>query len=1113
MMEPVLVPFIEQMKRFSLRPLEIPFVSNVTGTWITSDEAIDPEYWGRHLRQTVRFADGLEVLLKEPGGILLEVGPGQTLSRLVKRHPGCTPEQVVLSSMRRQDDLQSDEQWLLTTLGQLWLNGATVDWPRFYAHERRHRLALPTYPFERQRYWISLQAQLDGHASAATAPGKESDIADWFYRPSWNPSPLLRSSKATAMSQEKRCWVVFSDESGLGAALAVRLQEEAQDVVTVLAGEGFCQVSDTVFTVNPNEAEDYQRLLKELCAQGKTLSGMAHLWSITTNGPNESSCRESFSAAQERGFYSLLYLALAVRSENLTDAIQLWVVSNGLCQAESQDVVCPEKTTMLGACTVIPQEFANLTCRTIDLVLSESDAESLAVQSDQIIAEITALTSDVAVAYRGAHRWAQSFEPIRLLGDAEPIRPLREKGVYLITGGLGGVGLLVAEYLARTLQARLILTNRTAYPKGTEREEWLSTHDDEDGVSLKLRKVQALEELGATVEIVSADVSDEGQMRSLVTQIYHQYGELNGVLHAAGVTSGSSLYVPATDIGPTEGELQFRPKVYGVYVLEKVLQGRDLDFCLLFSSNASVLGGMGLVAYSAANHFMDAFACDQNRRAHVPWISANWDPWPEETKKYAGVRTSVDQYAMTHQECVEAFKRVACMAPEGQVVVATGAFQARLDKWVKSNPLQESLAATNGTASSFSAHPRLNVQIIYVAPRNETERLITDIWQQILGVQQVGIDDNFFDLGGHSLLMIQVQGKLREALQREVSMVDLFKYPTVGALAEYLSQVNGKKSLTEPMQGRIEKLIESRTRKRELHKEQAGFSAEAVHASVSTLVDVEADQQAQGNTAILSMLAELSENGADDHLVKPTRIKRFTVEEEINSFGIQLVNRLRGKVASIMYCPHPFTRGAFVVVVNDAEESLLDYLAEAYVDAPPDAVVYCLRRSELNELTLDGLFVPPSINQKPHLVHWLKRKGTVLYGEDVRDQIGERTTAPQLLLESHITGCMLYVRELIILPSLWKERYLSLIKELDRHLRYLMGTALLTRNEWDVDMQTLPKQFEHFYPDEQLNRAFQELNALVRQAEAMEESDCRAVALEAVWQFECFLRHFRRCAR
>jgi acyl transferase domain-containing protein/acyl carrier protein len=1110
MMDPVIVPFIEQVKQISLRPSEIPYVSNVTGKWVTPDETLDPEYWGRHLRQTVRFAEGLDVLMKEPGAILLEVGPGHTLSRLVRRHPRCTAEQVVLPSLSRQDDQLSDEQSLLTTLGRLWLNGASVDWPRFYAGERRHRVALPTYPFERQRYWVSLQEQPDGHAPAAASTGKEPNLADWFYIPSWRPTPLNRSPKAVPTSEKQHCWVVFSDESALGTTLTDRLQQETQGAITVLAGERFGQISDTVFTVNPASPEDYRNLFKELCAGGKTPSGVIHLWSITTKVPVSSS-RESFSAAQVRGFYSLLYLARAIRTENLMDPIQLCVVSNGLRLVESQDVNCPEKSTLLGACLVIPQEFANISCRTIDVVHPES---GVVVLANQIIAEIEAQTSDVAVAYRGSQRWVQSYEPIHLDGEAEPIRPLRENGVYLITGGLGGVGLLVAEYLARTVRATLILTSRTDLPDTNDRDQWLASHGDDDGVSQKIRKVRALEELGANVQVVSADVSNEVEMQSLITRIYDQHHQLNGVLHAAGITSGPSVYVPATDIGPAEADLQFQPKVYGLYVLEKVLQGRDLDFCLLFSSNVSTLGGIGLVAYSAANHFMDAFAGNQSRRAGIPWISANWDPWPEETKKYAGVRTAVDQYAMTPQESVEAFKRVACLAPDGQVTIATGGFSARLDQWVRLNPLRSTLP-TGGTASSFSAHPRLNVQLVYVAPRNETERLITDIWEQVLGIEEVGIDDNFFDLGGHSLLMIQVQGKLRDTLRTEISMVDLFKYSTVGALAGYLSQGGVQESPVEPMQDRIEKQIEALNRKKELRRERAGASvnaavvAELMPASVQT----RADQKEQENRNILSVLAELSENGDEKDLVNPTRIKSFAVDDEINTFGNQLVNRLRGKVDSIMYSPHPFTRGGFVVVVGDAEASLLSFLADAYVDAPPDVVVYCLRHSELVELTLAGLFVPPSINQKPHLVHWLKHKGTVLYGQDVRDQIGDPTIDPQTLLESHIAGSVLYVRDLIIVPSLWKGRYLILIKELDRHLRYLMSTALLVHNEWDVEMETLPSRFAQFYHDEPMNRVSREFTDLVEQAEGMNGSDCRQLALEAVWLFECFLRHLRRYTR
>ena len=186
MLEPIVGAFAEQVSKIALHPPQIPFLSNVTGTWITATEATSPRYWAAHLRQTVRFAAGLDLLFAEPDQILLEVGPGQTLSALAKRQPHKAPEQIVLASLPHPRDSQSDAQQVIETLGRLWLAGAAIDWSGVYAHERRRRVALPTYPFERKRYWIAAdqgedrsmpdssqnQTDRDGTATPAEAPAR-----------------------------------------------------------------------------------------------------------------------------------------------------------------------------------------------------------------------------------------------------------------------------------------------------------------------------------------------------------------------------------------------------------------------------------------------------------------------------------------------------------------------------------------------------------------------------------------------------------------------------------------------------------------------------------------------------------------------------------------------------------------------------------------------------------------------------------------------------------------------------------------------------------------------------------------------------------------------------
>jgi acyl transferase domain-containing protein len=151
MMEPVLEPFRRFLRDVELHEPKIPYISNVTGDWITAEQATSPDYWADHLRRTVHFADGVVQLLKEPDCVLLEVGPGQTLTNLARQSVnGSKQEAIIASGDKLEDDLLS----LINAAAKLWLAGAELDWSGFYAHERRQRLPLPTYPFERKSYWI-----------------------------------------------------------------------------------------------------------------------------------------------------------------------------------------------------------------------------------------------------------------------------------------------------------------------------------------------------------------------------------------------------------------------------------------------------------------------------------------------------------------------------------------------------------------------------------------------------------------------------------------------------------------------------------------------------------------------------------------------------------------------------------------------------------------------------------------------------------------------------------------------------------------------------------------------------------------------------------------------
>jgi acyl carrier protein len=277
---------------------------------------------------------------------------------------------------------------------------------------------------------------------------------------------------------------------------------------------------------------------------------------------------------------------------------------------------------------------------------------------------------------------------------------------------------------------------------------------------------------------ISLDLTDVAQVKLAFDEIEQSFGKINGVFHTAGVTTGDTLFRSFADLGAAESEIQFGPKVYGVYVLQQALENRNPDFCLLFSSNAAILGGLGYLTYVAANLFMDALS--QHSGNQAAWISANWDPWPKEIKRFKEVKTSVDQYAMTVEESLEALTKVIEHVPSGQVVVATGDLEKRLNIWIHE--------AGGGIPQSGSMRPDLAVE--YAAPSGELENAIAVIWQRILGMERIGRNDNFFDLGGHSLLATRLISQMRDEFQCEIPINKFFEAPTIGDAANLILTAN-----------------------------------------------------------------------------------------------------------------------------------------------------------------------------------------------------------------------------------------------------------------------------------------------------------------------------------
>jgi len=399
---------------------------------------------------------------------------------------------------------------------------------------------------------------------------------------------------------------------------------------------------------------------------------------------------------------------------------------------------------------------------------------------DCLLEEITGDTLEPSVAYRGGQRWVEQYEKMPLKKPSASL--LKEGGTYLITGGLGGVGLILAEFLARNFKAKLVLTGRSPLP---EREAWdaLTESGGSDQATLgKIQAVRALEARGAEVLVLSADAADQAAMSEVFQKVRDRFGALHGVVHAAGILD-QDTFKPMRELVQADFERQFKPKRTGLMVLANLLRGTPVEFCLLTSSLSAVLGGLGYGAYAAGNLYMDVFARRENRAGGCRWISVNWDAWRRPAADEE--ETGLEKAAIKPQEGGEAFHRILSTRRIPQVVVSAHSLQSRINQWIR---LAEIRPKTIETASVEPAHDRPDLATDFAAPSTAVEKKIAGIWKSLLGVDRVGVNDHFLEMGGHSLLAVQMNSRIRDSFQVQLPLNIVLDNPTVARLAELVGR-------------------------------------------------------------------------------------------------------------------------------------------------------------------------------------------------------------------------------------------------------------------------------------------------------------------------------------
>ncbi|MCB0154769.1 MAG: amino acid adenylation domain-containing protein, partial [Anaerolineae bacterium] len=603
-----------------------------------------------------------------------------------------------------------------------------------------------------------------------------------FYMPSWQrsiPPDLLPTYRPAPEAEQ---WLIFSDFLGVGAALAQCLEAQGQRVVMVGQGQSFAPKSQNYFELNPATAEEYHTLISQLVAENRFPRRILYLWTVTGT---ETSL--SFEMAQNLSFYGPIYLAQALQSQPNRTHISMGLVTDGLQSVFGHEVISSEKALLLGPARVISQEMGNLSCRPIDIeVPLRFSHRTLAMVADQLVAELYVDTSQETVAYRGRHRWTQTLEPVqpeRSLA-ARSATLLRPNGVYLITGGLGGIGLALASHLAQQVKARLVLTGRSVIPA---REQWPEIVQHQSPLADKIRQLQALETSGAELLILQADVTAQDQMEHVVEQSLKHFGDLNGVIHAAGMRG---VFGPILEKSVATAAPVLAPKVIGAGVLEQVLAKSDLDFVIYCASLAGVMGRFWQADYCAANAFLDALA-QRSFGDETVVVSIDFDIWkdvevPIRSKLPEAFQTLLDQSRLTGlstDEGLAAFDLVFSR-PLPQLVVTH-------------QPLISPSARPESGGQNVRNSPELpKKEAAPSEPVTESETKLLKIWQELFHTDRVRIRDDFFELGGHSLLAIRMLAQIEQVFGVALAPTALFAGATIEKLAKKIAEGPASSGLT-----------------------------------------------------------------------------------------------------------------------------------------------------------------------------------------------------------------------------------------------------------------------------------------------------------------------------
>jgi NAD(P)-dependent dehydrogenase (short-subunit alcohol dehydrogenase family) len=702
--------------------------------------------------------------------------------------------------MRHRRDDRPDDELLTQAVARLWVAGLTPSWEANRHNEKRRRTSLPGYPFERNHHSVPrISASAD---ALAISLKKRSDPQDWLYTREW------QRTRVKLESVEPRRWLVLRDEDDpSGRLLHDLLRRYGDSVHSVVATDHYSCSEEGVTHIDWRDADHYAQVVRELGRAPGSPIAAVHGLALRTS-------RTSLTSDDHGDrLQSLVYLAQALSDENRrcstqADPTALVVVTASGYDVLGNEEISPGNAMLVAAARVIGQEIPAVYSRHIDIATSDIGG------IDFLTREIANDRANATVALRNGFRWEERFVPLK---TGPPTSVIRDRGVYVVLGGTGGLALEAARALSEEANVRIALVSRSVTGEPAE-----SSARPAGVGSAQLNAERIIHEIrqkGSEVFLVAADLREPAQMKDALMRVRDVYGPITGVIHAAGV----ELDTPVASQTRSRVAEALGARLAGAKIIEELLTTGEMEFGCFFSSLSSILGGRGKLASSSANAFLDAHAqLLVQRGARVTSIS--WDTWSGTgVATRAAVGSEIDSWwtarlknAMSPEEGRAVFRRLLSF-PAEHVIVST----RHLDAAIEQDRLaaeHERLSSIASAVAESAAQPSSDEQAASgpdgafssdseSVTLDQVERHIAMIFGDMLGVVPQSSRDNFFDLGGDSLTAIRAAARIRTFFGVPLSLREFFEHASVQGLGHLvLKELNAATDKRGDMLREIEEL-------------------------------------------------------------------------------------------------------------------------------------------------------------------------------------------------------------------------------------------------------------------------------------------------------------------